>query len=99
MVRRAARSSGGWGSGILRHPDRSRKARVPGCQGQSPDPLASVIFRPMPFRLTSTAGDQSFELQDGATLVVGRASASDLPVFDPTISRRHAELTCDGIKM
>lgn len=51
----------------------------------------------MPFRLTSTAGDQSFELQDGATLVVGRASASDLPVFDPTISRRHAEITCDGI--
>ena len=51
----------------------------------------------MPFRLTSTAGDQTFELHDGATLVVGRASASDLPVFDPTISRRHAELTCDGI--
>ena len=51
----------------------------------------------MPFRLTSTAGDQTFELQDGATLVVGRASASDLPVFDPTISRRHAELTSDGL--
>ncbi|HSC31969.1 MAG TPA: adenylate/guanylate cyclase domain-containing protein [Gemmatimonadaceae bacterium] len=51
----------------------------------------------MPFRLTSTAGDQSFELQDGATFVVGRASVSDLPVFDPTISRRHAELTSDGL--
>ncbi len=51
----------------------------------------------MPFRLTSTAGDQSFELQDGATLVVGRASVSDLPVFDPTISRRHAELTSTGL--
>jgi adenylate cyclase len=51
----------------------------------------------MPFRLTSTAGDQSFELQDGATLVVGRASVSDLPVIDPTISRRHAELTSTGL--
>src|SRR6185437_15641520 len=39
--------------------------------GQSPQPLASVIFRLMPFRLTSTAGDQTFELHDGATLVVG----------------------------
>jgi len=50
----------------------------------------------MPFKLTSTAGDQSFELQAGTTLVVGRASGSDLPVIDPTISRRHAEVACDG---
>src|SRR6185312_7484177 len=38
-----------------------------------------------------------FEQQDGTTLVVGRASVSDLPVFDPTISRRHAELTSNGL--
>lgn len=50
----------------------------------------------MSFKLISTASDQVFELRDGATLVVGRASTSDMPVIDPTISRRHAELTCQG---
>lgn len=50
----------------------------------------------MPLRLISTTSDQSFELGDGATLIVGRASGSDIPLFDPTISRRHAELVCDG---
>ncbi|HEX6537381.1 MAG TPA: adenylate/guanylate cyclase domain-containing protein [Gemmatimonadaceae bacterium] len=49
----------------------------------------------MPFKLISTTGDQSFELREGATLVVGRASSSDIPLFDPTISRRHAELACE----
>jgi adenylate cyclase len=40
----------------------------------------------------------SFELRDGAALVVGRAPTSDIPVIDPTISRRHAEVEChDGI--
>ena len=38
---------------------------------------------------------QSFELRTGATLVVGRAPNSDIPVIDPTISRRHAEVECD----
>ena len=47
----------------------------------------------MPFKLISTEGDQAFELKGAATLVVGRALNSDIPVFDPTISRRHAELT------
>src|SRR3954462_4486589 len=28
-------------------------------------------------------------------LIVGRAPTCDLAVFDPTISRRHAELVCD----
>ncbi|HEY0996310.1 MAG TPA: adenylate/guanylate cyclase domain-containing protein [Gemmatimonadaceae bacterium] len=49
----------------------------------------------MRFRLTSTDGQHSFEVRPGAPLVVGRAPTSDLPVFDPTISRRHAEVTCD----
>src|SRR5437762_2754688 len=31
----------------------------------------------------------------GVTAVVGRAPTSDIPVFDPTISRRHAELVPD----
>jgi adenylate cyclase len=52
----------------------------------------------MPFKLSSTDGMHSFELRDGAAHVVGRAPTSDIPVIDPTISRRHAELECrDGI--
>jgi adenylate cyclase len=51
----------------------------------------------MPFKLTSSDGVLSFELRTGATLVVGRAPNSDIPVIDPTISRRHAEVECsDG---
>jgi adenylate cyclase len=46
----------------------------------------------MRFKLTSSANGQSYELRAGAALVVGRAPTSDLPIFDPTISRRHAEL-------
>jgi adenylate cyclase len=45
----------------------------------------------MRLKLTS-ADNQSFELKTGVTQVVGRAPTSDIPVFDPTISRRHAEL-------
>jgi adenylate cyclase len=48
----------------------------------------------VPFKLTSTDGIHSFELRTGATLVVGRAPNSDIPVIDPTISRRHAEVEC-----
>jgi len=48
----------------------------------------------MPYKLISAAGDQSFDLTPGALLVVGRAVTSDIPVFDPTISRRHAEVLC-----
>jgi len=49
----------------------------------------------MLYKLVSTEGEQAFELKNGVTLVVGRALNSDIPVFDPTISRRHAEVTCD----
>src|SRR5262245_42757455 len=52
------------------------------------------IFRAMPFKLISSDGVLSFELRMGATLVVGRAPTSDIPVIDPTISRRHAEVDC-----
>src|SRR5262245_34534133 len=44
-------------------------------------------------RLVSAAGDQTFELAEGRTLVVGRGLTSDIAIYDPTISRRHAELT------
>jgi adenylate cyclase len=45
------------------------------------------------FKLLSTSGDQTIELQPGRTLVVGRAVTSDVPIYDPTISRRHAEIS------
>jgi adenylate cyclase len=44
-------------------------------------------------RLVSTSGDQVFELAEGRTLVVGRGVTSDIAIYDPTISRRHAELS------
>ena len=44
------------------------------------------------FKLLSTAGDQAIDLPPGRTVVVGRAVTSDVPIYDPTISRRHAEL-------
>ncbi|MDB4888028.1 MAG: adenylyl cyclase class-3/4/guanylyl cyclase [Gemmatimonadetes bacterium] len=46
----------------------------------------------MPLRLISPDGTQSYDLREGVPLIVGRAPTCDLPVFDPTISRRHAEL-------
>jgi adenylate cyclase len=49
-----------------------------------------------PFRLVSTSGDQSFELPPGRSVVVGRGVATDIAIYDPTISRRHAELTDRG---
>ena len=50
----------------------------------------------MAFRIVSTSGSQSFELPEGSTLLVGRAASSDIPIFDPTISRRHAKLISTG---
>jgi adenylate cyclase len=47
----------------------------------------------MPFRILSTSGAQSFEIEDGCDLVIGRAASSDIPIFDRTISRRHARLS------
>ncbi len=44
------------------------------------------------FKLLSTSGDQAIDLAPGRTLVVGRAVTSDIPIYDPTISRRHAEI-------
>jgi adenylate cyclase len=55
----------------------------------------------MPYRLVSFSGDQSFELPHGRRLVVGRGVASDIAIYDPTISRRHAELMVgtDGVQV
>ncbi len=53
------------------------------------------------FKLVSTSGEQAIDLQLGRTFVVGRAVTSDVPIYDPTISRRHAEvfLTGTGVRV
>src|SRR5215211_7487774 len=55
----------------------------------------------MSFRLVSPDGDQVFELRRGSSLTVGRALTSDVPLLDPTVSRRHASLVTDdtGIEL
>ena len=47
----------------------------------------------MSFRLVSPDGDQIFELRRGASLTVGRALTSDVPLLDPDVSREHAQLS------
>ena len=65
--------------------------------GPAPSPGATRYFLTMPsFRLVSPSGDQSFELPPGRSVVVGRGVATDIAIYDPTISRRHAELTARG---
>jgi adenylate cyclase len=53
------------------------------------------------YRLVSYTGDQQFDLPAGRTLLVGRAVSSDIAIYDPTISRRHAELivTPDAVQV
>ena len=53
------------------------------------------------FKLLSTTGEQSIDLQPGRVVVVGRAVTSDVPIYDPTISRRHAEVSLvdGGVKV
>ncbi|MGH7643980.1 MAG: adenylate/guanylate cyclase domain-containing protein [Gemmatimonadales bacterium] len=48
------------------------------------------------FKLVSTSGEQAIDLQLGRTFVVGRGVTSDVPIYDPTISRRHAEIFLTG---
>lgn len=50
----------------------------------------------MTLRLVSADGNLTFELRPGLTLTLGRALSCDLPVLDPTVSRRHAELVVDA---
>src|SRR3954469_14903295 len=47
----------------------------------------------MPFSLLSADGQSRHDIRDGAPMLVGRAPTCDVPVFDPTVSRRHAELS------
>jgi len=52
---------------------------------------------PDAYKLVGTSGDQTVDLKPGTTLVVGRAVNSDVPIYDPTISRQHAQISAqDG---
>lgn len=55
----------------------------------------------MPFSLLSADGQSKHNVRDGAPMLVGRAPTCDVPVFDATVSRRHAELTlvAGGVKI
>ena len=43
-------------------------------------------------QLVALVGDRTFDLPSECRFVLGRALGNDLPVLDPTISRRHAEV-------
>lgn len=53
------------------------------------------------FTLVNITDNERFQLAAGRRYVVGRAVTSDLSLYDPTISRRHAELTPedDGVRV
>jgi adenylate cyclase len=52
-------------------------------------------------RLVSVQGEGSFELAPGKPLVLGRSGGCDVPIYDATISRRHAllEVVAGGLKI
>ena len=51
----------------------------------------------MKYTLVAVEGNQTIELRASPPMVVGRALTSDIPIADPTISRRHAEVSiADG---
>src|SRR6266849_225969 len=79
---------------------RRPKPRLRRCCGRSRSPKRAISFGPV-FKRTSRSGEQSIDLQLGRKLVVGRAVTSDVPIYDPTISRRHAEivLTERGVRV
>src|SRR5437773_1975076 len=97
---RRARAS--WRTRYRRASSPSPRPRRRPCCGRwpSPEPPTDVYSAPV-FKLLSTTGDQSIELQSGRALVVGRAVTSDVPIYDPTISRRHAEVALSdrGVKV
>jgi adenylate cyclase len=53
------------------------------------------------YKLFATAGSQTIEPPAQGAALVGRAATSDVPIYDPTISRRHAEvvLAANGVRV
>lgn len=47
-------------------------------------------------RFEQTNGAQRFRVAPGGRLIVGRAPTSDVVIADPSVSRRHAELSANG---
>lgn len=52
--------------------------------------------KPVTLKLVAAEGSASVQVMAGRSFVVGRAATSDLPIQDPTVSRRHAELELAG---
>ena len=50
----------------------------------------------MALKLVAATGSPSVLITGGRPFTVGRAAACDLPIQDPTVSRRHAELELSG---
>ena len=50
----------------------------------------------MPLKLVAATGSPSLLVREGRAFTVGRAATCDLPIQDPTVSRRHAELELAG---
>jgi adenylate cyclase len=50
----------------------------------------------LPLKLVATTGSPSLVVTGGRAFSVGRSAACDLPIQDPTVSRRHAELELAG---
>src|SRR5256712_4045373 len=67
---------------------------------RSPRP-GGEVYLALVFKLLSTTGEQAIDLQPGRTVVVGRAVTSDVPIYDPTISRKQAgpRLTDGGVEV
>jgi adenylate cyclase len=53
----------------------------------------------MALRLLSSDGSLNHDLPEGPPLIVGRAPTCEVPIYDPTISRRHAELLPSGERL
>src|SRR5712692_8914376 len=97
---RPARAS--WPIRIRRASSRRPKTRRRRCSRRWRSPRrGGEVYSALVFKLLSTTGEQSIDLQPGRIVVVGRAVTSDVPIYDPTISRRHAEvaLADGGVKV
>src|SRR2546421_10134062 len=93
---------GSWRTPIRRASSRRPSTRHRRCSRRWPSLReGSEVYCRLVFKLLSTTGEQSIDLVPGRTIVVGRAVTSDVPIYDPTISRKHAELilTDGGVKV
>src|SRR5439155_701401 len=96
------RARGSWRTPIRRASSRRPSTRHRRCSRRWPSLREGPeVYCRLVFKLLSTTGEQAIDLVPGRTIVVGRAVTSDVPIYDPTISRKHAELilTDCGVKV